>query len=125
MPAHTRIAGILIQQGKTQESNAQVDAMKKIAPKHPQTSTWQALLAFREKNYVAAREAIQLQLRAMPDNLPGLVLNGNIEYHLGAYAQAETSLLKALQQTPKQRLARVILVNTYLRNRRPRRRSRR
>ena len=93
--------------------------MKKIAPKHPQTLYLQALLAFREKNYVAAREAIQLQLRAAPDNLPGLVLDGSIEYHLGAYAQAETSLQKALQQAPKERLARMMLVNTYLRNRQP------
>ena len=119
LAAHTRITGILIQQGKTQEANAQVDAMKKIAPKHPQTLYLQALLAFREKNYIAAREAIQLHLRAVPDSLPGLVLDANIAFHLGAYAQAETSLLKALQQAPKERLARMILVNTYLRSRQP------
>ena len=119
LAAHTRITGILVQQGKTQEANAQVDAMKKIAPKHPQTLYLQALLAFREKNYIAAREAIQLHLRAVPDSLPGLVLDANIAFHLGAYAQAETSLLKALQQAPKERLARMILVNTYLRSRQP------
>ena len=117
--AHMRIAAILIQQGKTEEASAQIEQMKNIAPKHPQTLYLQALLAFREKEYVAAREAIQLQLRAAPDNLAGLVLGGNIEYQLGAYAQAETSLLKALQQAPKQRLARMMLVNTYLRNRQP------
>ena len=117
--AHVRIASILIQQGKTQEASAQLEEMKKVAPKHPQTLYLQALLAFREKNYVAAREAIQLQLRAMPDNVAGLVLAGSIEYHLGAYAQAEAALQKALSQAPKQRLARMMLINTYLRNRQP------
>lgn len=117
--AHVRIASILIQQGKTQEAHAQIEEMKKLAPKHPQTLYLQALLSFREKNYIAARESIQLQLRALPDNVAGLVLSGSIEYHLGAYGQAEAALQKALSQVPKQRLARMMLVNTYLRNRQP------
>jgi putative PEP-CTERM system TPR-repeat lipoprotein len=117
--AHVRIASLLIQQGKTREASMQIEEMKKLAPKHPQTLYLQAVLALREKNYVAAREAIQRQLQAQPDNLPGLVLDANIAFQLGAYAQAETSLLKALQQAPKERFARTILVNTYLRSRQP------
>ena len=114
--AHVRIASIHIQQGKTQEAGEQVAAMKKLAPRHPQTLYLQALLAFREKNYTAAREAIQLQLRAAPDNLSGLVLAGSIEYSLGSYGQAEVVLQKALAQAPKHNVARMMLVNTYLRN---------
>ena len=94
--AHVRIVSILLQQGKTQEASAQLEEMKKVAPKHPQTLYLQALLAFQEKNYVAAREAIQHQLRAMPDNVAGLVLAGSIDYQLGAYAQAEAALQKVL-----------------------------
>jgi hypothetical protein len=30
----------------------------------------------------------------VPDSLPGLVLDANIAFHLGSYAQAETSVLK-------------------------------
>ncbi len=117
--AHSKIASTLIQQGKIKEASLQIDAMKKVAPKHPQTLYLQALIALREKNYVAAREAIQLHLRAAPDSLAGLVLEGSIAYHLGSYAQAETSLKKALQKAPKQRVARMMLVNTYLRTRQP------
>jgi cellulose synthase operon protein C len=117
--AHSKIAAILLQQNKLAETSAEVEAMKKIAPNNPQTLYLQALIAYREKKFVAAREAIQLHLRAAPDNLTGLMLDGSIEYQLGAYAQAETSLQKVLKQAPKQRLARMMLVNTYLRNRQP------
>ena len=60
-----------------------LDAMKKVAPEHPQT-----LLparpgsAYAQKNYPAAREAIQQQLRSVPDNLPGLLLAGAIDLQL-------------------------------------------
>jgi putative PEP-CTERM system TPR-repeat lipoprotein len=117
---HSRLTSLLIQQkGVSKEASEQLEAMKKIAPKHPQTHYLQAVLAYRDRNYVAAREAIQLNLRAYPDNLAGLVLDGSIAYQLGSFGQAEASLQKALQQAPKQRLARVMLVNTYLRNRQP------
>ena len=117
--AHSRLASILLQQGKAQEAGTEIEAMKKIAPRNPQTLYLQALLAFREKNYGAAREAIQLQLRAAPDNLAGLVLEGTIEFQLGSYVQAENSLQKALRIAPGHRAARVVLVNTYLRSRQP------
>jgi putative PEP-CTERM system TPR-repeat lipoprotein len=119
LSAHLKIATMQIQQGNTKDATVHVDAMKKIAPKHPDTLYLQALLAFREKNYVAAREAIQLQLSAAPDNLPGLTLDGSIEYQLGSYAQAEASLQKALRKSPKQRAARLMLVSTYLRQHQP------
>ena len=89
--------------------------MQKIAPKHPQTLYLQALLAFQKKDYVAARDAIQRQLAARPDNVAGLVLAGRIENQLGSYAQAESSLAKALQRAPGQSVARVALIDTYLR----------
>jgi putative PEP-CTERM system TPR-repeat lipoprotein len=119
LAVRSRLASILIQQGKSQEASAEIDAMKRIAPKHPQTLYLQALLALQEKNYTAAREAIQLQLRAAPDNVPGLVLEGVIAFRSGAFAQAESSLSRALRQAPKQRAARIVLVNTYIRNRQP------
>ena len=117
--AHSKLAMTLLQQGKLADANAQVDALDKVAPKHPQTLYLRALLAFREKNFPAAREAIQQQLRAAPDNLQGLVLEGNIEFQLGSYSQAETSLRKALARAPNLRLARMVLVNTYLRSGQP------
>ena len=85
----TAIVTLLMQQGKIEEAGKQFEAMKKIAPKHPQTLYLQALLAYRDKDYAAAREAIQLHLKAAPDNLPGLLLGAQIDYQLESYAQAE------------------------------------
>ena len=116
---HTKLTSMLIQTGASKEATEALEALKKLAPKHPQTLYLQALLAYREKNYTAALEAIQQTLRAVPDFVAGLALEGSIAFQLGSYAQAEVSLQKALKQAPKQRLARVMLVNTYLRNGQP------
>jgi putative PEP-CTERM system TPR-repeat lipoprotein len=119
LPAHLKIATMQIEQGKIKEATVHVEAMKKAAPKHPDTLYVQALLAAREQNYGAAREAIQMQLKTAPDNLPGLMLDGFIEYQLGSYAQAEASLQKALRTSPGHRQTRLTLVNTYLRQQQP------
>jgi len=55
-------------------------------------------LAYYEKNFVAARDAIQLHLKAAPNSLQGLLLGAQIDYRLGAYPQAETVLLSILKQ---------------------------
>jgi putative PEP-CTERM system TPR-repeat lipoprotein len=119
LPAHSRIVSLLLQQGKNAEAGKQLDAMKKIAPKHPQTFYLQALLDFREKRYAAARDAVQQQLRAWPDNVQGLLLSGNIELQLGSFAQAESTLQKVLQIVPQHRFARVALIHTYIRSGQP------
>ena len=41
--------------------------------------------------YAAAREAIQQQLRASPDNVLGLMLSASIEFQLGSFGQAEAN----------------------------------
>ena len=115
LPAHSVLVSVLMQQGKPDEAGKQLEAMQKIAPNHPQTLYWEALLAFQQKNLTAARDAIQKQLARAPDNLPGLVLAGRIHNQLGSYALAETELLKALQRAPKQQAARMTLVDTYIR----------
>ncbi len=56
--------------------------MKKVAPRHPQTLYLQAVLAYDRKDFAAARDAIQQQLRAAPDNLQGLLLAGAVDYEL-------------------------------------------
>ena len=56
VPAHYMIVSLLMQQGKSEEASKQLEAMKKVAPKHPQTFYLQALMAYRDKNYAAARE---------------------------------------------------------------------
>jgi putative PEP-CTERM system TPR-repeat lipoprotein len=113
--AHYMLVAGLIQGGNLEEAGKELAAMKKVAPKHPQTFFLQALLSFREGNPAAAREAIQVHLKAAPNSLLGLLLGAQIDYRLGAYTQAETVLLAILKQLPNQPIARPLLVQTYLR----------
>jgi putative PEP-CTERM system TPR-repeat lipoprotein len=89
--------------------------MKKVAPKHPSTFYLQALLAYYEQNFVAARDAIQLHLKAAPKSLQGLLLAASIDYRLGSYTNAESTLTTIVKQVPQQPAARTLLVQTYLR----------
>lgn len=119
IPAHYVLVALLMGEGKTEEAGKQLEAMKKAAPKHPQTLYLQALMAYRAKDYAAARDAIQLQLRAAPDNPLGLLLGAQIDLQLRSYTQAEAALGKVLARYPNQVLARRLLTQIYLRTGRP------
>lgn len=119
LPAHTSLVLRLIESGKLDEAGTQFEAMKKIAPSHPQTSYLQAQLAYQQKNFKAAREAIQQHLKFVPNSTLGLQLAGAIEYQLGSYSTAETYLQSVVSNTPEQGLARRILIASYLRSGQP------
>lgn len=119
MPAHAAIVTMLIRQGKNEDAGRQLEAMKKVAPRNSQTLYLQALLAFQEKNYAAAREALQQLLGMAPDNLLALLLDGRVALQTGSYTQAESTLSKVLQRVPKQRFARALLVSAYMRDGQP------
>ncbi len=119
LPAHASLISRWIEAGKLEEASKQFEAMKKIAPSHPQTTYVQAELLFREKKFKEAREAIQQHLKAMPDSISGLQLAGAIEYELQSYDTAETHLNKALSRAPGLDIARRMLVATYLRSGKP------
>ena len=94
--------------------------MKKVAPKHPQTFYLQALLAFREGISAAAREAIQLHLKAAPNSLLGLLLGAQIDYQLGCLRPGRGGAPgHAARALPNQPVARSLLVQTYLREGKP------
>ena len=117
--AHFAVISILIQDNKLEDAEKQMVALRQAAPNHPRTHYLQALLAYRQKNFVAARQASQQQLRAVPDNIPGLLLAGAIAFELKSYAQAETYFAAVLERSPQQRFARRALVSSYLRSGQP------
>jgi putative PEP-CTERM system TPR-repeat lipoprotein len=112
--AHSVIISHLFQQQKLEEADKQIEAMKKIAPKNPQTIYLEAQQAYQHKNFKVAKELVQ-QLLKVSSSPNTLQLAGAIEYQLRSYLQAETYLTKALQQTPELPLARQVLISTYLR----------
>jgi cellulose synthase operon protein C len=119
LPAHSSLIFGLIAEGKLDEAGKQLEAMKKVAPNHPQTSYLDAQLSYRQKNFKAAQEAIQRHLTIVPDSAMGLQLAGAIEYALKSYSTAEAHLLKALPKTSELGLARRILIASYLRSGQP------
>ena len=47
-----------------------------------------------------ARDVLQHVIGAVPDHLPAQMLNGMVQYQLGAYSLAEDSLQKVLARVP-------------------------
>jgi putative PEP-CTERM system TPR-repeat lipoprotein len=119
LPAHFSLISRSLETTSLDNAGIQLEAVKKIAPTHPQTAYLQALLYYRQKNFKAAQESMQQHLKLMPDSAFGLQLAGAIEYELKSYSTAETYLQKALPQTPELGLARRILIAAYLRSGQP------
>ena len=113
--AQASVLRVLMAQNKLPEATAALDALKKIAAKAPYTLYLEAQLALKKKDLKGARETAQLLLRATPDSPQALELAGTIEAQLNALVQAESMLSKALAAQPELRLARRMLVMTYLR----------
>ncbi len=112
--SHAAIIAMLLGQGKTEEAGKQLEAMKQVALRHPQTQFLQARMAYMQKDFAAANEAIQQHLKSWPNNLAGLVLGATIDIQLKSYAQAEAKLIKALNAYPRNRMATRLLVTTYV-----------
>ena len=119
MTAHSAIVSLLAQQGKLEDASKELEVMQKLAAKSPQTLYWQAQLAYRKKDFVAARESIQQLQAVAPRYTNGLLLAGAIDFELKAYTQAEANLVKVLSASPGHPLARRLLVDTYLRTGQP------
>ncbi|MDR2189022.1 MAG: PEP-CTERM system TPR-repeat protein PrsT [Azonexus sp.] len=113
--AHAAIVNTFLKQGKNDEAAAQIEAMKKIAAKHPQTLYLETALAYQRQDFKAARQTVQELLRVAASRPDIEQLAGAIEFQLRAYGQAEAHLNKALQQAPGLALARRLLITTYLR----------
>ncbi|RIX45500.1 MAG: PEP-CTERM system TPR-repeat protein PrsT [Rhodocyclales bacterium GT-UBC] len=112
--AHSAVISSLLQQSQTDEAAKALEALKKVAPKHPQSMYLETQLSFQKKDYKLAREQSQ-QLLKSASNAPNfLQIAGMVEYELRSFLQAENYLSKALQQAPDLILARRFLISTYL-----------
>ena len=119
LPAHSALTARYLEEGKLDEATKQLEAMRKFAPKHPQTVYLQAQLFYRQKNFKGAQETLQQFLKVVPDSPPALQLAGVVEYELKSYTLAESYLQKALPKTPELGVARRVLTATYLRSGQP------
>nr|WP_315205219.1 XrtA/PEP-CTERM system TPR-repeat protein PrsT [uncultured Albidiferax sp.] len=115
VPGYAGVLTILFQQEKLDDAQKELDSLKKIAEKNPQTKYFEVQLAYQKKDYVAARSLAQQLLKITPDNPVALQSAGLIEFQLNSFLQAEIYLSKAVATNSALSVARRVLVMTYLR----------
>lgn len=110
-------AASLIDLGKDQDAQADLDAVFRRVPKHPLASYLQALVLAKKKDYSAAQETIQQAGRFLDNHMPSVFLRGAINYALNQYEQAVANLERYVQAVPSNARARKLLGATLVRKR--------
>ena len=113
--AQASIVRVLMAQNKLPEATTEMAALQKMAATAPYTLYLQAQLAMNKQDLKGAREAAEQLLRATPNSPQALELAGTIEARSNALVPAEAMLAKAVAAAPDLKLARRMLVMTYLR----------
>jgi cellulose synthase operon protein C len=118
VPARFALMAALLQQDKLDDAAKQLSELKQVAAGHPQTSYLEAQLAYKRNDYKLARELSQRLILTAPTPR-NLELAGLVELQLNSLDQAEGYLAGAVRAAPELRLARRLLVTTYLRSGQP------
>lgn len=117
LAAHSAILLILFDQKDLDGAQAQVAALKKVAPGHPQTVYHEAQLEFYRGDLDKAKALGEQILKIGPDNVRALQLMGTIEMRKGSLVLAESHLSRALQLAPQMASVRRVLTQVYLQQR--------
>lgn len=113
------VIGVQTRQGKLDEAEKDMTALKKILPKHPETIYLDTQLAYARQDFAKARQLAQDLLRVAPTNARALEIAGGIELQRNALVTAEEQLSKAVQADASLTMARRWLAMTYLRSGQP------
>jgi cellulose synthase operon protein C len=117
--AHAALIMIHLRDRRPDLAGKQLDAMQKVAAKHPLTFYMQGLTAYGRKDIPVARTAVENLLKIQPENAQALQLAGLIAYEGRSDVQAQEHLRKALQKAPGLDFGRRTLVMSYLRTGQP------
>ncbi|MBL8349403.1 MAG: PEP-CTERM system TPR-repeat protein PrsT [Burkholderiaceae bacterium] len=113
--AHVALITLHLGRNDWAAAGTQWAALQKVAPRHPQTMYFEALLAEQKGDHKRTRELTQQLLRAAPNDPRLLLLAGQAELKLGSLAQAEALFAKAVQVAPKAPAPRRQLAQVQLR----------
>lgn len=114
--AHVAILNALLARRDVDGAAQQWAALDKVASRQPQTLFYEAVLADLRGDSKRARELTQQLLRGAPESPRLLLLAGQTELKLGAVAQAEALLGKAVALSPKAGAPRRLLATAQLRS---------
>lgn len=112
--AHASLITLQLMRRDVPAAARQLQAMKKALPRHPQTALYEGQLAFVQGDLPRARELFQSLLRSRPDDVLLLQSAGAVELRLGAPAQAEILLSRALSMDAGTPLTRRLLAQCHL-----------
>ncbi len=113
--AHASLISQRVRLNDLAGAKAQADRLRAVLPRHPMTVLIDAQLAFLGRNMPVAREKAQALLRALPNHVAVLVMNGAVESEIGNLLQAEAHFAKAIQLSPNTWVARRNLGEVYVR----------
>jgi putative PEP-CTERM system TPR-repeat lipoprotein len=117
--ARMNLAGTYLDSQSYDLAQKQVAELKRLAPGYPGVNYLDALIAFHQKDYSRAGEAIALSLNEYPGNGNAQILSGAIALQNKQPEQAELHLLEGIRLEPRSLYARNLLVRLYLGRRQP------
>jgi len=109
------LAMTVLEQGRIEEAEKEIEAMKKLAPRDPRTLYLESVLALQKGKYAQARDLGLELLKVAPDHPLALRVTGLSEFFLGNDQQATYQLEKALQLTPRDLYIRRVLITSLAR----------
>jgi putative PEP-CTERM system TPR-repeat lipoprotein len=112
--AHASLITLQLMRRDVAAATRQLQAMKTALPRHPLTAFYAGQLAFVQGDLPRARELFQGLLRSRPGDVLLLQSAAAVELRLGAPAQAEILLSRALSMDADTPLTRRLLAQTHL-----------
>jgi len=113
--SHSSLIQMRLRERDFPGAKAQAAQMRSVLPRHVLTVFMEGQIAFYERDFPRAREAMQLLLKGVPDNVSVLQFAGAIEGQSGSLVMAQNYFSRALQLNPDLPLARRNLAQAYLR----------
>ena len=113
--AHAAIISSHLRRHDMAGAKAQVEKLRAVLPRHPYTTLVDGQIAYLDRQYLRAREYVQLLLRVAPDHKGALLLGGAVEAQLGSVVQAAAYLNKILLMSPGMDAARRNLAEVEIR----------
>ncbi len=101
--------------GKLDQAAEALAPVLKALPNHPAANYLRALIAFRQKDYQAAKTYVEKVLQVRAADLPSLLIGGASNYAVGELEQARQRLSQFLDKVPQNEQARRLLGATLLR----------
>jgi putative PEP-CTERM system TPR-repeat lipoprotein len=115
------LASLYVANGRVAELREMHKTLLKSNPKSPGNTLIEAQIAYMERRFDVAREALDKLLRDRPNDPRLLLFSGSVDFELGALRRAEAQLVKAVRYPDGSQTARRLLARTYLRMGQPER----